>query len=374
MMKFTCIREKLLKSLNLASHIVSKNISLPVLGNLLIETDKGKLKISATNLETALCVWITGKVEGEGKACVPANIITAAVSNIKSDKVLLELVEGNNIKLSAGDFEAIVRGNLVDEFPAIPNVEKNNSVALSVSLVAEALRQLINTVTISETRPEISGVLFSFSDKHLKLVATDSFRLGEKTIVLNNEALSTNTKESLKSFILPLKGVTELLKILDLKQDILSVVYDENQVLFILDGIHLTSRLIEGQFPDYEKIIPQEFLTEVLVDRNELLQKIKAVSIFSSRTNDIKININSKEQVITLESASSETGQSKSFIFASITGDSMQIIFNWKYLYDGLTNLTTDKAILSFNTNQKPALIRGKGDKSYFYLAMPIRE
>lgn len=373
-MKFTCIREKLLKSFNLAGHVVSKNISLPVLGNFLIETDKGKLKISATNLETALCVWIAGKAEGEGKVCLPAGILTAAVSNIKSDKAVLEVIEGSNAKLSAGDFEAVIRGNLVDEFPSIPSVEKNNSITLPAPLISEALNQLINIVTISETRPEISGVLFSFSDKRLKLVATDSFRLGEKTIALSDAALSSTGKESPKSFILPLKGVAELLRVLDSEKDMLSVVYDENQALFILDGIHLTSRLIEGQFPDYEKIIPGEFLTEAMVDRNELIQKIKAVSVFSSRTNDIKIDINPKDQKIILESSSSDTGQSKSFVAASITGDSAQIVFNWRYLYDGLTNLATDQAILSFNTGQKPALIRGKGDKSYFYLAMPIKE
>lgn len=372
-MKFTCLREKILKSFNLASHIVSRNISLPVLGNFLIEIDKGKLKISATNLETALSIWVPGKAEGEGKVCVPAAILTAAVSNLQSEKILLES-EGNNLKLTAGDYEAVVRGNLVDEFPAIPTVQKNASLTLPAPLIAEALKQLINIVVISETRPEISGMLFSFSDKRLKIVATDSFRLGEKTILINSDSLSATTKESLKPFILPLKGVNELLRILDSEKDVATIVYDQNQALFIFDGIHLVSRLIEGQFPDYEKIIPSEFLTEVLVNRAEFMQKIKAVSIFSSRTNDIKIEINPKEQKIILESASADTGQSKSSIPASITGDSAQIIFNWRYLYDGLANLTTEQAILRFNTSQKPAFLRGKGDKSYFYLAMPIRE
>jgi len=387
-MKFTCLREKLLKSFNLASHVVSKNISLPILGNFLLETDKGKLKISATNLETALKIWVPGKVEQEGKVCLPSNVVSAAVANSQSDKVLLESVENTNLRIYAGDYEAIIRGNLVDDFPAIPNVlptQKNKSINIPAPLLYEALNQLVNIITISETRPEISGILFSFSNNSLKLAATDSFRLGEKIIPINDKEVDIEKDFSFKSFILPAKGVNELLRILTSQQDVLSVLYDENQALFVLDGIHLVSRLIEGQFPDYEKIIPNEFLTEVLVNKNELMQKIRAVSIFTSRTNDIKIEINSKDQKIILESASSETGQSKSSISCSINGDSAsiscsingdsaQISFNWKYLYDGLANLTTDQAILCFNTGQKPALIRGKGDKSYFYLAMPIRE
>ena len=373
-MKFTCLREKLLKSFNLASHIVSRNISLPILGNFLIETDKGKLKINATNLETAISIWVSGKLEGEGKVCIPAEILTATISNLKSEKVSLETIEQNNLKLASNDFEAVIRGNLIDEFPAIPKVQTTTSIALPGSLIAEALKQLVNIITISETRPEISGVLFSFLDKQLKLVATDSFRLGEKTILLSDEAFGEMGKNGLKSFILPFKGVNELLRILDSEKDVISIVYDENQALFIANGIHLVSRLIEGQFPDYEKIVPNEFLTEALVNREEFIQKIKAVSIFSSRTNDIKLEINPKDQKIVLESASSETGQSITSVAASITGDSAQIIFNWRYLYDGLANLTTDQAILRFNTSQKPALLRGKGDKSYFYLVMPIRE
>lgn len=373
-MKFICVREKLLKSFNLASHIVSKNISLPILGNFLIETDTNKLKISATNLETAISVWVSGKTESEGKVCVPASVLTQAVSNLQSDNVELEAVEKYNIKISSSDFEGVIRGNPADDFPAIPSVQKTYSVTLPVSLLKEALGQLMNIITISETRPEISGVLFSFAKNQLKFVATDSFRLGEKTIIFTDKSSKVSGKESLKSFILPLKGVSELLKTLDAEKDVVSIFYDENQALFVLDGVHLVSRLIGGQFPDYEKIIPSEFMTEVLVNKEELIKKIKAVSIFSSRTNDIKLEMNSKDQKIIMESASSDTGQSKSTISCSITGDSAQITFNWRYLLDGLMNLTTDQAILRFNTGQKPALFRGKGDKSYFYLVMPIRE
>ncbi len=368
-MKFTAFQDKLNKGLGYALKVISRNVSLPILENFLLKTESGRLKITATNLEEAIEVRVAGKIEKEGEVTVPANVFSNLISNLNDQKITLELKE-NILHITSDDFSAEIKGQETDDFPVIPEVEAGSEFTFKTEEIKQGLNQVLNIVTSSGTRPELSGVYFRFTgNKELKVVATDSFRLGEKTISAPDDDSDAH------SFILPFRAASELNRLLDAAGEDFALRFDKNQALFDLDGVRLTSRLIEGNYPDYEQIIPDEFTTEVTVPKEELIKKIRLVSTLASDSNAVSIDLDADKGSVLMHTSSSAKGASKSSLQeASIKGDSVKISFNWRYLMDGLSNLEGEKVVFRLNGSDKPSLLRTEEDTSYFYIAMPIRE
>lgn len=360
-MKIIILQENLKNYLNLAEKITGHNLTLPILSNIVLTTDKNRLKISATDLDIALNVWVSAKIEKEGSVAVPAKLLNNFINQLPNQKLTIES-DNNTLNIKTEGFNSVINTLDVKDFPLIPKIKNTDFFELENSILKNSILQVLNSASISETRPEISGVFFN----KFKLVATDGFRLAEKN-------LQGLLKKPFTSFILPLKAVQELTRLFDLSDESKTKIFSEdNQILFDLGNIHLISRLVEGDYPNYEPIIPKSYQTRLVLDKEELINKIRISSVFSSKINDIKIKTNLSENKLEII-ARSEYGENNSEISIKGEGEDLEISFNYKYLLDGLLNINGEEVVFEFQNSSSPVLLKSKNDSSYIYVAMPLR-
>ncbi|PIQ92636.1 MAG: DNA polymerase III subunit beta [Parcubacteria group bacterium CG11_big_fil_rev_8_21_14_0_20_39_14] len=371
-MKFICFQENLKQGLNVIEKIVGKNPSLPVLNNVLIITQKDSIKLCSTDLEIGISCWIAGKVEKEGTLCVPVKILSSYINSLPNKKIEINSRE-NKLNLKCENYKASIVGFNSEDFPIIPQIKEKEFISLNSFKLCQGFSKVIGAVASSDIKPEISGVFVKLKKDFIKLVSTDSFRLAEKTIFFE-KPLSFE-----KSVIIPAKTVMEVIRIFgetEQSKSEIDLYLSSNQILFsknTLPKIHLISRLIEGEYPGYEEIIPKDFLTKVLLERQEFLQHIKIAGLFTTRTNDIKIKVNPAEKSMEFLSSNSDTGENKSEISAQIEGEKIEIIFNCKYLMDGLMNIDDEQVILELNGDEKPGVLKPYKKGEYVYIIMPIK-
>lgn len=368
-MKFSCLQENLKKGINIIEKITGSYqgaAMLPILNNILLDAQKGQIKLSSTNLEIGINMWISGKIEKPGSITIPVKLFSNFINNLPNKIIDIE-GQNNVIKIKCGNFKANIKGLNSKDFPIIPQIKEDVFEEISNEELKNGLSQTINCVAISETRPEISGVLMNFTKPDIKIVATDSFRLAEKIIKPRKK-----TKE--KSIILPLKTSQEIIRILgEAQQKNVKIIIGTSQILFDLDDIQLVSRLIEGQYPDYKQIIPQSFNTEIIINKQELQNSVKIASLFTGKINDVKITVLPKKSCVEISALESELGENKSQINAEIKGEQVESLFNYRYFLDGLNNIQTEKVFLGFNGATNPVLLRAPNNFSYFYIIMPIK-
>jgi len=363
-MKVTCLQENLKNNLNITQNIIGRNLTLPILNNLLLQTENNYLKISSTNLEIGINTWTTGKIEKNGSITCPAKILASLVNNLPNKKIELE-VKNNTLIIKCENYKAIIKGLSAEDFPIIPKIKEPILGEIEINILRNSLSQVVSSAAISELRPEISGILFSFNKNNLKLVATDSFRLAEKIIFIN-------TKNELnKLLIIPQRTIQELIRILTEKDGLVKIISDGSQIMFELKDIQLISRLIDGQYPDYQQIIPNNFTTEAILEREQLLNIVRIASLFSSKINDIKFLLQSGKLEVLSEDQ--DLGENRSQLAGKIKGKNLEVVFNYRYLLDGLTNINTKEIFLGLNTDAGPAAIKPVGEDNYLYIVMPIK-
>lgn len=371
-MKITCLQENLKKALNITERIIGRNLTLPILNNLLLSVENSsKLKISSTNLEIGINSWVNGKIEEKGDITVPARLINDFINNLPNKKIELK-AKDNQLELKCEQFKGVIKGLSADEFPIIPKIKGQSIIEVKGNNFKNALSQVVEMAAISEIRPEISGICLNFNKDLIKLAATDSFRLAEKSIEIkvNQEEKKKVNNEYI---IIPQRTVQEIIRILGEDDVDIKMILSNNQVLFDLDYCQIISRLIEGQYPDYQQIIPKNFSTQVVVNRRDLINNIRIASLFSSKINDVKVSINPKRSIIEISSKDIDLGENKSKIEAKVDGKAVDIIFNHRYLLDGLNNILSDKVVLGLNSSSNPVVVRPVGDSSYTYVIMPIK-
>ena len=369
-MKFILFKNRLQKALIAVSRITSKNFSLPVLEYVLIEAKDRKIRFSTTNLEIALHASVQGKIEKEGSILVPAQLLNQIVSGLDAEKVELEVKDGG-LSVLTETYTGFVKGISPDDFPVIPEVSKEAVLPLPVEAFRAGLAQLNNVIVISEARPEISGALMQFKGTSITMVGTDSFRLGEKKVQLQKAVDKASEGHSL---ILPLKAVQELIRLTEVTTKTIDLYIEQSQVLFDLGDIQLISRLIEGTYPAYEKVIPSDFSLEVTIPKADAIEKVKLASLFSPKTNDVRLRVDSKAQELILEAGSSAMGETTVKIPVKAKGDDVDAVFNFRFLLDGLTNIEGETALFRFETKLKKLLMRSKTAKDFVYVVMPIKE
>lgn len=365
-MKFTALKEHIQKALSIIQRIVVRNPSLPILENILLETEDKQLKISATNLELGVHVWMKGKAEKEGKASVPAALLGNIINNIKEERVIFE-AKGVNMEVTAEHFHGVIKGQDANDFPIIPKPDIKNFFEIDAKKFREGLSQVNYVATISEVYPEISGIYFSFTKDTLLLVATDSFRLGKKEI---NERIPKEFADS--SFILPLRASQELLYVVEqIMEGNIKIGRNENQAVFFIGDAYLVSRLLSGTYPNYDQLIPKSFTATISVNRQEFIDNIKLISVFSPKTYDCKIEIRGSELKL---SSNTTYGSSEASLQARVegAGDS-EIIFNYHYLLDGLLHIPTKEIVFHIKNKATPVIFQGIGDQSYMYLIAPLK-
>lgn len=370
-MKVEVLKENLKNGLGVVERIVSKNLSLPILDNVLINTEDNFLGLSSTNLETAIKIWTLAKITKKGKVVVPAKFLSSFISSLPNEKILLE-EKNNGLYIECKNYKNEIQGFNPEDFPLIPDFENVGFLEIDCLKFCQGLEQVVEMASFSQTRPEISGIYFSFSKNVLKMVATDSFRLAEKNITIEKPV------EKNISFILPQKPAKEVLNILQNKEGLVKIYILPNQVMFELpmkDFSHpqaqITSRLIEGEYPNYEEIIPNKFKTQISIKRDEFLNQIKTASLFSGKLNEIKISVREKELEIFAQDP--EIGKNQSSISAKVEGDPIEISFNHKFLTDGLLKMKSSEVLFQISKEEGACILKPVGDTSYTYVVMPIK-
>jgi len=372
-MKVEVLKENLKKGLSTVERVIGKNLSLPILENVLIKTEKNFLHLAATDLETAIKWWSLSNNKKTGQTTVPAHFLSSFVSFLPKKKVEL-IKKDNNLLVKCDNYKTQIQGNDPEEFPIIPEIKNPQEVEINNKEITQGLSQITEIASKSQTRPEISGVYFSFQNKTLKIVATDSFRLAEKTI---------SFKKSIKkpqSFILPQKAAQETINILGGLEKDLKLMFSPNQVLFEYPmeetshpQVQIISRLIEGEYPDYQEIIPDKFQTKITLNKEEFLNQIKAASLFGGKINEIKIKTDPKKGKVEISAQDPDVGESKSSLSAEIKGKSLEVSYNHKFLSDGLNNIKSSEVLFNLSSEDGPSVLKPVGDKSYLYVVMPIK-
>ncbi len=375
-MKLLVLQEKLKEGLKIVSRASFKSLSLPILNNILLRTEKNFLELAATDLEVGIKWWSLAKIEKEGEIIVPTQVFSNFISFLPNKKVKLE-VDKLTLNIECENYKTSLKGYSTEEFPIIPQISEAEIVIIDSEIFCQGLNQVVNITSPSTTRPEISGVYLIFKENSIKMVATDSFRLGEKTVILEK-----NTKlRQQYSLILPQKAVKEIINIFGEKKEELKIYLTPNQILFEKvipelpshPQIHLVSRLIEGEYPNYQEIIPEKYKTQIILKKEEFLNQIKTASIFSGKINEIKLKIDPKAQKITVFSQSPDLGEYNSFFSAKIKGKAMEVAFNHRFLLDGLLNIKSSQITFELSSEDGPGVLKPVGDKSYLYIVMPIK-
>lgn len=367
-MKIQILQENLNRGLNITSRSISTKAQLPILANVLLKTDKSRLQISATNLETGVALWLGAKVEKEGEITIPAKILTEIVASLPPEKINLE-VEGNSLKISSPGYEATLNGIPATEFPKSPAYSPGTLLSLPSKKLLEAINQVAFAAATDEGRPILTGVLFKLQEKKLSLVATDGYRLSLKTI-----ELETPAKEEV-SLLLPAKTLMEVGRIItDEKAQIVQMGFtkEQNQVVFVFADLELFSRVIEGEFPDYLKIIPQSFSTKVLLDRENFTRAVKVVSIFArDSANIVKLKVG--KSLLEISANSPQVGENKNSLEAKLEGEENEIAFNYRFVQGFLGAVSQPEISLEITGPLNPGVFRTIGDESFLHIIMPVR-
>lgn len=362
-MKVSVLKENLSKTLGITSHAVNNRNNLEILSNVLLKTEDGQLKVEATNLEIGITCYIGARIEKEGAITVPAKLFADFVNTIPHQKITLELKEGNTLQLKSDNFNSNIKGLSADDFPIIPEIKKGKKVTFKLADLKEALSLVSFAAATDESRPVLSGVFIKVADGEMTLAATDSYRLAEKKISVKSEDEF--------QIIIPQRSLNELSRVINEDGDG-EIIVSENQIFFGGPGLKFTSRLIEGEFPDYEKIIPTNLETEIALKRDEFLDGVKASSLFSKQgSRSVKFTVSSKE--FEISSPESQIGDSLITIGADITGKNGEITFNSSYVLDVLNALKEDSVTFRMNDKVSPGLFKCPKKDDYVYIIMPLR-
>ena len=373
-MNFTILAKELKKGLSFTEKITGKNLTLPILNNLLIEALPNLLKISSTDLEVGIEWWGHCKTEKEGSIAVPAKFISQLVGVLPEEKIDIK-TKGNTLLIEGKNIKTQIKGFSSDEFPIIPKFLKDIYIEMDGKNLKDGLISVVDMVSTSQVKPEISGVYFSFNKGSIKLVATDSFRLTEKTIKDDFK----NLFEKEINFILPQKTTRELINILPEEEgEKIRIYFSESQVMFETflpnsthPEINLVSRQIDGEYPSYEEIIPKTSKTKIILNKDEFVKQIKMAGLFGGKTNEVLIKVG--ENNIEIKSQDDEIGESELSMSAITEGDEVKVSFNYRFILDALTNIKSSEISFEMQGNDRPALIKPVGDASYLYVVMPIR-
>ena len=362
-MKVTVNQKNLKKALGLVEKIVSRNPSLPILNNVLIKTDNGRLRLSSTNLEVGINCMVGAKIDEVGEIAIPARVSSDFINNVSDEKVTLH-TKNNVLFINSDKYKTQILGFDPKDFPIIPKLKEKPVTVIPSGILRYTLYSVADSIAVSETRPELAGVYVNLDPKKATFAATDSFRLSEVSFDVKNG--------SQHSIIIPRNTVMELIRITsDIDGDI-EVKIGDNQISFYNNDFELVSRLIDGSYPDYRKVIPTKFLSRVLVQRDSLERDIRLAGLFSSNISDVKL-VCSEDSII-LRSKNSDKGEIETIVPAVLKNDPFEIAVNYHYLLDGLKIIDSEKVVIEFTATGSPLIMKPHDDKKELtYLIMPLR-
>lgn len=365
-MEVSLSQEKFTKALSIASRIATNKANLPVLNNVLLRVDKKHIVIASTNLELAATMSVGAKISKPGSVTVPAKIISEFVSNLPSNTVELS-TKGNALKIHSGGYSSTLNGIDADEFPELPTINEKTSIhyTLNTGEFKQAISQTIFTCSNDVTRPVLTGVYWHSHEGWLYLVGTDGYRLAERKLIETTSDLGA---------IVPTSTLHEVLRAIDENTEEIDVLFDESQVRFRIGEVEITSRLIDGKYPDYRQLLPKETSPVVKVKTSELVRTTKIASLFARESGgSITLSTSQDDQKLALESVASDLGENTSKIDAAVSSDG-KVSLNSRYLSEVLSVVASDEITISFTGKIAPILIKPSDKKpSYTHIIMPLK-
>jgi len=378
-MKLSLTRDNLHQGLSITSHLMTKNVNLPILQNVLVKADGGTIRFTATNLEMAVNCTIRGKVDEPGEYTIPSKLFFDYVSLLPNETIHLHSND-QTVNVECGTYKTKINGLASSEFPLVPHVQGELSVQIPVEDFKHALSQVLFAVATNESRPELTGVAFQFTshggEGRLILASTDSYRLAEATIPVMNLA----SEEF--SLVVPAKTLSEVSRVLSVFRDdvelpsTLTLNVSGSQVVFIYGPVELISRTIDEQYPDYRQIIPTQFRTQAIIDRDDFIKAVKTASLFSKTgLFDVNLGFDPEQKELSVSATDATRGQNQSQCHADVSGQTNTVTVNYRYLLDGLQAITSEQVIFEMIDPSNPCLLTPKGTtEGYRYIVMPIKQ
>lgn len=366
-MKLQIIQENFSKAINIASRFASVKAQLPILGNILLSAKSSKLNIASTNLEISVSIEVGAKIEEKGEVSIPARVISELVSNLPKDTITLES-DKEQLKISSSGFSSKVLGMGSSDFPKIPSVVDNaKSLNIPKDGLLGALSQVIFATSTDETRPVLTGVLFIWEKGQVTLVATDGFRLSQKKIHVNNA-------KSQPQVVLPKLVLSEISRLEGGDEVLFYQDQREKQAVFGVGEVILSSRLLEGEYPDFAKIIPKESLVKIFIDKEEFLRAIKLASVFARESANI-VRFKLTDSSIKVSAESSSAGSQETKVDAKIEGkgDGFEIAFNYRFVEEFLNSVHGEEVKMEFTSGDKAGVFLDSSDSNYLHLIMPVK-
>ena len=373
-MKVSVLQENLARGLGIVSRAVSTRSTLPVLANVLIATDNGRLKLSATNLEIVITCWIGAKVQEEGAITIPARTFSDLVNALPQETVELDLSEETQtLHLACARTEANMKGIDSTEFPLVPEPDLTQSIKLQAGAFKQMVNQVAFAAATDDTRPTLTGVSMEFDGTNLKLAATDAFRLSVRNAELPNKTLDA------KKVIVPARALAEVARVIsdDEAPVHLNIPDGRNQIIFKMDNVVIVSQLIEGNFPDFSPIIPKKWTTRATMSTAALLSACKAAAIFAREaSHTARVQIDPGNELVSgfasISATSAETGDNVAQVDATVEGGDVEVAFNVKYLTDVLNMIDAPQVMLETTNAMEPGVVRPVGDEDFFHIIMPM--
>lgn len=378
-MKAVCTYENLKGALHATEFATSKSATLSILNNILIETDGGQLSFSATNLEIGIVKKIQAKIEAPGKIVVSASLLGSFLTALRGTEHVSISVEGRILTLESGAHKAKINGYDVDDFPIIPQISSQESMEISLTNFKESISKVLNFTSKTETRVELTGVFMSFGDNSVCSVATDSFRLGEVCMPMNELIVGGSQKglgagES-KQVILPQQLCAYINKFSD-EHETVQCSVEENHLFFICGDLYVTARLIDGAYPDYKQIIPESTVTKVRIKKDALMEAMKVTTVFTGRESG-EIHFDIKDSALKITTRQQEIGENTTELDVEVEGEAQNIVLNPRFVIDGVGRIDEDMVEISINGNAAPVMFRGYDkdakEARYTYIVMPVK-
>jgi DNA polymerase-3 subunit beta len=362
-MKLQVTQENLNRALGSVARVANSRGTLPILANVLIKTTGNRLSLAATNLDIAITHYIGAKVSTEGSITVPARLMQDFVSSLPGGVINLDLEE-TKLHVTTDQYKSSINGIVADDFPVMPAITTGKSWTVSSLALKRGLQQVVFAASGDETRPVLTGVLVHTIDGKLYLAATDSYRLAEKELTANKETVS---------LLIPANAMQDLLRILGDNDTPVQVTHNEQQVLFQVGDIELVTRLVDGKYPDYRRLIPESFTSEAILKRADLVNVTKVSSLFARESaGSVTIELDEEAQSLSIRSVASQLGENTAKAAAKVTG-SGSITLNSRYLLDALAVLSGDEVGFGFNGKLEPTLIRDPSSTDYQHVIMPLK-
>ncbi|MCK5096324.1 MAG: DNA polymerase III subunit beta [Candidatus Pacebacteria bacterium] len=366
-MKVTCVREKIQERISQAEKLAGKNVGLPILGALLLKAEKDTIVIRATNLDVGAEFRVPAKVKEKGEVAIPAGIASSIFSSLFSGKNIDLEVVNNNLVVSTEKNTTLIKSIKGDEFPTIPHIKEGVSFTLPAKNIATGVKSVWYASAVSDIKPEISSVYMYHKGADIVFVATDSFRLAEKKVKDSGVC-------EFEGVIIPVKNIREIIRIIENISGNCEVLFDKNQITFATEDVFLTSRIVNGVYPDYHQIIPKEFSSQVTVLKDDITNALKLTNIFADKFNKVNIKADAGRNVFEISSRNNDTGENMTTVDAVIKGDSFDVNFNYKYILDGFQSIHQDSVILKYDAKREVLIMQGVSDASFVYLVKPMNK